>query len=102
MRKWDYVCNEFKRVREMIDKDIRTPQHCLYIMAQLEACCSELTPDNRQNWDYYDNFRDMRSEIHDEIEYMDETDYETCERTVNNFLEEFYDLCDEANVFLAL
>lgn len=102
MRKWDFVCDKFKQIREMIDEDIETTQQCIDIMTHLECCCDELTPDNRADWYWYDDFRDMKSEIHEEIEYMGEDDYESCERTVNNFLEEFYDLCDEANVFLAL
>lgn len=102
MREWNYVCNGFKQVREMIDEDIETPRHCFEIMTQLECCCDEITSGNRQAWVWQDAFFDMKAEIHEEIEYMDEADYESCERTVNNFLEEFYDLCDEANVFLAL
>lgn len=52
-------------------------------------------------WNWYGAFREMEADIFDEIDYMDEDDCESCEMTVNNFLEEFYDLCDEANVFLA-
>lgn len=74
----------------------------MLIMTELESCCDEITPDNRSEWIYYDEFRDMKSEIHKEIELMDEDDYESCEMTVNDFLENFYNLCDEARVWLGL
>lgn len=100
--KWDYTCNRFKRVRELINEKKETPRQCMLIMTELESCCDEITPDNRSEWIYYDEFRDFKSMIHEEIELMDEDDYESCEITVNDFLEDFYDLCDEARVWLGL
>ena len=100
--KWDYTCHRFKRVRKLIDEEIETPKQCMLIMAELESCCDELTSDNRSEWIYYDVFRDLKSMIYEEIELMDEDDYESCEITVNDFLEDFYDLCDEARVWLGL
>lgn len=100
--KWDYTCNRFKRVRELINEKKETPRQCMLIMTELESCCDEITPDNRSEWIYYDEFRDFKSMIYEEIELMDEDDYESCEITVNDFLEDFYDLCDEARVWLGL
>lgn len=100
--KWDYTCNRFKRVRELINEKKETPRQCMLIMTELESCCDEITPDNRSEWIYYDEFRDFKSMIYEEIELMDEDDYESCEITVNGFLEDFYDLCDEARVWLGL
>lgn len=100
--KWNYTCNRFKNVRELINEEIETPRQCMLIMTELESCCDELTPDNRSEWIYYDEFRDLKSIIHEEIELMDEYDYESCERTLNNYLEEFYNICDEARVWLEL
>lgn len=99
---WDYTCYRFKEVRELINKEIETPRQCMLIMTELESCCDELTPDKRSEWIYYDEFRDLKSIIHEEIELMDEDDYESCERTLNNYLEEFYNICDEARVWLEL
>lgn len=100
--KWNYTCNRFKRVRELINEEKETPRQCMLIMTELESCCDEITPDNRSEWIYYDEFRDLKSMIYEEIELMDEDDYESCEITVNDFLEDFYDLCDEARVWLGL
>ena len=102
MGRWEKTCHSFKRVRDMIAEHIETPSHCMKIMYAMESCCDELTPDDETNWDFYDDFRDLKWEIHEEIEFMDETDYESCERTVDYYLGELYDLCDSAGVWLAL
>ena len=47
--KWDFTCNRFKGVRELITQNINTPKQCMLIMSELESCCDELTPDNRTN-----------------------------------------------------
>ena len=100
--KWAFTCNRFKRVRELINEEIETPEQCILIMSGLESCCDELTPDDRSDWIWYDEFRDLKSEIHEEIESMEEDDYESCESTVNYWLQNFYDLCDFARVWLKL
>ena len=100
--RWEFTCNRFKRVRELINEKKETPRQCMLIMTELESCCDEITPDNRSEWIYYDEFRDFKSMIYEEIKLMDEDDYESCEITVNDFLEDFYDLCDEARVWLGL
>ena len=100
--KWNYTCNRFKHVRELINQDIEICRQCMLIMAELEGCCDELTPNGKEDWIFYDNFRDLKSEIHEEIELMDDTDYESCENTVNSYLQEFYDVCDSAKVWLEI
>ena len=99
MSRWDKTCYSFKEVRRMINEDVETAKHCMQIMSELESCCDEMTPDSETEWEFYDSFRDLKSEIHEEIELMDEDDYESCEYAVNNFLREFYDLCDSAKVW---
>lgn len=102
MGRWNKTCKSFKKVREMIMDDVKTTELCMKIMHTMESCCDELTPDDATNWDFYDDFRDLKWEIHEEIECMDETDYESCERTVDYYLGELYDLCDSAGVWLAM
>ncbi len=102
MSRWNKTCKSFKKVREMIMDDEKTTELCMKIMHTMESCCDELTPDDETNWDFYDDFRDLKWEIHEEIECMDETDYESCERTVDYYLGELYDLCDSAGVWLAM
>lgn len=102
MVRWNKTCNSFKNVRSMIEEGIETASHCMKIMYAIENCCDELTPNDETDWIFYDDFRDLKCEIHEEVEYMDDTDYESCEETVNLYLGELYDLCDSAGVWLAV
>lgn len=102
MKTWDYSCTSYLKVRELIDQEIKTTDHCVKIMQALEECCNELTPSDRRDWDFFDEFGDLKSEIHESAELMDSDDYETCEDTVNYYLSELYDLCDAANVWLEI
>ena len=86
----------------MLSEDVGTVGHCMRILHAMEGCCDELTPDSATNWVFYDAFRDLKAEIHEEIELMDDMDYESCESTVNHYLNEMYDLCDSARVWLSL
>ena len=99
---WDFTCYRFKRVRELITQNINTSKQCILIMKGLENCCDELTPDDRSDWIWYDEFIDLKTAIHEEIELIDEDDYEDCEMITNSLLQEFYNLCDEARVWLVL
>ena len=101
MGKWNKTCNSFKKVREMLEEEIYTTSHCMKIMYAMESCCDELTPNNATEWPFYDAFRDLKSEIHEAIELMDEDDYESCAETVNCYLDEMYELCDSARVWLS-
>lgn len=102
MDKWNKTCYSFKRVRNLLKESIRTASHCMKIMYAMENCCDELTPDSEAKWLYYDDFRDLKSEIHEEVELMDENDYGSCEDTVNYYLDELYNLCDSTGVWLEL
>ena len=102
MAKWNKTCHSFKKVREMLEEGIETPSHCMKIMYAMEACCDELAPNSAVNWTFYDDFRDLKANIHDEVEFMDEDDYASCEQTVNCWLDELYDLCDSARVWLEM
>lgn len=102
MGRWNKTCHSFKRVRDMIGEEIETASHCMKIMYAMENCCDELTSNNEAEWSFYDDFRDLKTEIHDEVEFMDEDDYESCEDAVNYYLGELYDLCDSAGIWLEL
>jgi hypothetical protein len=102
MGRWNKTCYSFKSVRDMLEEEIETTSQCMKIMYAMENCCDELTPNDETEWDFYDDFRDLKAEIHEEVELMDEDGYEFCESTVNYYLGELYDLCDIAGVWLAL
>lgn len=100
MGRWHKTCHSFKNVRNMIEEDTQTASHCMRIMYAMEICCDELTPEDKTDWEFYDEFKELKSEIHDQVELMDEDDYKSCENTVNYYLGELYDLCDCAGVWL--
>lgn len=103
MGRWNRTCHSFKRVRDMLSENIETTNHCAKIMYVLESCCDELTPNDEMDWDFYGDFRDLKCEIHEEIEFMmDENDYEYCEQIVNRYIDDLYDLCDSARVWLGI
>lgn len=98
---WDKTCYSFKDVRDMIKQDIKTQIHCVMIMFAMVKCCDELTPNDAKDWTFYDNFIELKAEICDEVEYMEDYNYEECEKIVNMWLEELYNLCDYARVWLS-
>lgn len=101
MAKWEIKCYTFHEVRELIDEGIESSETCIEIMEILADCCNEIAR-SRENWDFYDDFIEMRDEINEELEYMCETDdYDDLESKVNFMLHEMYDLCDAARVWLA-
>lgn len=101
MAKWEIKCYTFNEVRELIDEGIESSEICIEIMEILADCCNEIAK-GKENWDFYDDFIDMRDEINEELECMSEIDdYDDLESTVNFMLREMYDLCDSARVWLA-
>ena len=97
---WETRCYTFNEVRELIDNEIESTETCIEIMEILANCCDEIAR-GRENWDFYDDFIDMKNEINDAIEYMsEEDDYDDLESEVNFRLSEMYDLCDAARVWL--
>lgn len=100
MKKWEIKCNTFNEVRELIDCGVESSKTCVEIMEILADCCNEIAK-GREDWEFYDDFIDMRDEINGELEYMCETDdYDDLESAVNFMLREMYDLCDSAGVWL--
>ena len=106
MSKWYKACYSFKEVRSMLYDDVETVDRCVEIIEAIEDCCEQIM-DNETNWDFYEDFADLKAEIHDEVESIsemsyDEIDYKDCQNMVNYYLGELYDLCDVARVWLAI
>ena len=93
MANWNKTCNEFKEVRELINSD----EYCGYdILSRLAKICGKYA---KQDWDYAFDFEDLELEIEIVIE---DKDYDDEDDIVNYYLGEFYDLCDDARVWLAI
>lgn len=88
MAKWTRTCNEFKSVREMIeDGDING------IMESLIKICDKYANGNSE---FADDFRDLSEEM--TFAFDEDFDEEQCDY----FLDEFYDLCDNAGIWLGV
>lgn len=110
MGTWSFECQSFLKVRELIDKEIIAQEpytefveHYREILTALENCCDELMLKAKAQKTFYGTFRDMKEEIHNAQDELDAA--ENCEEgedLVNSLLREMYDLCDSANVWLAM
>lgn len=88
---WNKTCNEFKEVREMISNDGSNRD----ILDRLVKICAKYS---EQDWWFSDDFDDLWMRIDcalDDGEYEDDD-------SVNYYLDEFYDLCDIAGVWLGI
>ena len=84
--KWEKTCEEFKAVRTAIDEE-----DYVSIITQLIAICDKYA---EMEWDFADAFAELSEDISN-ID-VDEADSED----IDYALSEFYDLCDNARVFL--
>lgn len=83
MARWDKVCTEFIEVRNAIyNEDGKA------VLDGLKEICEKYS---NEDWDFAQDFQDLGDDLHDADE--DEVDY---------WLDEFYDLCDNARVWLEL
>lgn len=88
MTRWIKKCMEFEGVRQAID-DGNNP----LILRQLIAICDKYA---KQNWDFAEDYEKLRDDISEmDIEEADDDE-------INFTLDEFYDLCDNARVWLGV
>ena len=83
MARWDKVCTEFIEVRKVIDNEDGKA-----VLDGLKEICEKYS---NEDWDFAQDFQDLNDDLDDADE--DELDY---------WLDEFYDLCDNARVWLEL
>ena len=85
MSKWQKICKEFAAVRKTIDDN----GDLNLIKQQLISICDKYA---KQNWDFAEDYAELAEELTDaDIDTDDEMDY---------YLSEFYNLCDNARVWL--
>ena len=91
MAKWNYTLNFGIQLREAIDaEDIEMVVKCLI------ACSRELLDklnDEDREWKQYD--------IEDAIDILEHTDIYD-EDEINEYLDSFYDLCDELGAWISV
>lgn len=99
-RIWIVTCTKFKMVRELLGKREKTIDMCKQILTALQACCDEISA-TILDQEWRDSFIEFSSELQDEsCETNADESYPACEEIVNELLNEMYDLCDNANVWL--
>ena len=93
MRDWKYTCSRFKSVRDMLyDGTSRRD-----ILTAISQCADDIVKHlGESNW-YFDEYYILKSDI-DELSKRKRL----TQNQLNNILARLYDLCDEADVFLAL
>ena len=88
MVKWDKRCTEFKKVREYINAE----ENDKILPALLDICKKYAEED----WDFADDFDRLAEDI--EVVADDDLD----DDDIDFYLDDFYDLCDAARVWLEL
>lgn len=107
MKKWNYEVKGLSiQLRGLINENSSDYSDCVKILEKTIEICEYiktiLSEKDREIWE--DSFDDMIDSIQDAIDYeiSEDNDTEENEDIVNHYLSELYDLCDAANIFLAV
>ena len=107
MKKWNYEVKGLSiQLRELINESNSDYSDCVKILEKTVEICEYiktiLSEKDKDIWE--DSFDDMIDSIQDAIDYeiSEDNDTEENEDIVNHYLSELYDLCDTANIFLAV
>ena len=95
MREWKFTCRNFMFVRRMLDryKDVETvpSEVCGKILEKLQYCIKTISRCYFKDENLYNSWIE---DIAEDIEENSDMD------TVNYRLEEFYDFCDDMEIWL--
>ena len=107
MKKWKYEVKGLSvQLRELINESNSDYSDCVKILEKTVEICEYiktiLSEKDKDIWE--DSFDDMIRDIQDATDYeiSEDNDTEENEDIVNHYLSELYDLCDTANIFLAV
>lgn len=107
MKKWKYEVKILSvQLRELINESNSDYFDCVKILEKAVEICEYiktiLSEKDKDIWE--DSFDDMIDNVQDAIDYeiSEDNDTEENEDIVNHYLSELYDLCDVANIFLAV
>ena len=107
MKKWKYEVKGLSvQLRELINESNSDYSDCVKILEKVveiyEYIKTILSEKDKDIWE--DSFDDMIDSIQDAIDYeiSEDNNTEENEDIVNYYLGDFYDLCDTANIFLAV
>lgn len=107
MKKWKYEVKILSiQLRELINENSSDYSDCVKILEKTVEICEYiktiLSKKDKDIWG--DSFDDMIDSIKECLDYeiSEDNDTEENEDIVNHYLSELYDLCDTANIFLAV
>ena len=107
MKKWNYEVKGLSiQLRELINESNSDYSDCVKILEKTVEICEYiktiLSEKDKDIWE--DSFDDMIDSIKECLNYeiSEDNDTEENEDIVNYYLSELYDLCDTANIFLAV
>lgn len=106
MKNWKYTIGTAKELRKVVNNSDSSYEDCQKVLNEIIVVCScireILNPKDREIW--VDSFDDIIRDTQDAIDYeiSEDNDTEENEDIVNHYLSELYDLCDSANIFLAV
>ena len=107
MKKWNYEVKGLSiQLRELINESNSDYSDCVKILEKTVEICEYiktiLSEKDKDIWE--DSFDDMIDSIKECLNYeiSEDNDTEENEDIVNHYLSELYDLCDTANIFLAV
>lgn len=107
MKKWNYEVKGLSiQLRELINESNSNYSDCVKILEKTVEICEYiktiLSEKDKDIWE--DSFDDMIDSIKECLNYeiSEDNDTEENEDIVNHYLSELYDLCDTANIFLAV
>ena len=107
MKKWNYEVKGLSiQLRELINESNSDYSDCIKILEKTVEICEYiktiLSEKDKDIWG--DSFDDMIDSIKECLDYeiSEDNDTEENEDIVNHYLSELYDLCDVANIFLAV
>ena len=107
MNKWKYTLQlEGEALRFLITKEKKTLENIIAIYKQIIVCLEtwkkRLLESDREDWEYRIEamIDDLRCACPDVEEGV--LSYSEAEETLNCYLDDFYDMCDEARVWIGV
>ena len=107
MKRWKYEVKGLSvQLRELINESNSDYSDCVKILEKTVEICEYiktiLSEKDKDIWE--DSFDDIIDSIKECLNYeiSEDNDTEENEDIVNHYLSELYDLCDTANIFLAV
>lgn len=103
MAEWSINFEKFNNVRDLVDSGVNTKSDCERLNKVFIKNLEELAEILYQSSnDFYEEFQELINEYKADMELQSESDLDEYEQTFNYWLIQFYELCDNARIWLGL